>query len=455
MVLFQHPYHPNLNITIYDLIFVPVIILLVYLFAKNRQDKKLKTESHYKYFANAITLRVFVSVLFALTVLFFYPGDSMAYFRNVNSFNNLFFIDPSKYFDILLHGNRPEYWSYFNQETGYPAYYMWRDPNAIFVARLYSPLLILTYKNYIISSVITGLIGFSGLWKLYELFCKLYSGMEGKFAIAILFFPSVLFWSSGLMKDTITISAMGWIVYSFYNFAIIKKFKIKYLISLITASVLIINIKAYIFVALLPGLFIWFFFDQIKRIKSNAFKFIVAPLLIALIGFLFLFFTSSLSTSLGVYGDINRSIEQAQTIQQDLTRAEQYGENYYDIGEITATPMGIISLAPIAIVSGIFRPFIWEASNPFILLAGLENTFLIVFLVYLIFKTGLLGFFRKIMQDPILIFSFCFVILFGFGIGLASANFGALVRYKIPLLPLFISILFIINNGIKKAKVKT
>ena len=104
MVLFQHPYHPNLNITIYDLIFVPVIILLVYLFAKNRQDKKLKTESHYKYFANAITLKVIVSVLFALTVLFFYPGDSMAYFQNINCLNNVitsYSIHYTKLYDIL------------------------------------------------------------------------------------------------------------------------------------------------------------------------------------------------------------------------------------------------------------------------------------------------------------------------------------------------------------------
>ena len=55
-------------------------------------------------------------------------------------------------------------------------------------------------------------------------------------------------------------------------------------------------------------------------------------------------------------------------------------------------------------------------------------------------------------KDPMLIFAFSFIIIFGFGVGLASANFGALVRYKIPLLPLFVAGLIVLFEKHKTTK---
>jgi hypothetical protein len=49
-----------------------------------------------------------------------------------------------------------------------------------------------------------------------------------------------------------------------------------------------------------------------------------------------------------------------------------------------------------------------------------------------------------------LIFAFSFTIIFAFGVGLATANFGALVRYKIPMLPFFVGGLFVLMEKGKK-----
>ena len=67
-----------------------------------------------------------------------------------------------------------------------------------------------------------------------------------------------------------------------------------------------------------------------------------------------------------------------------------------------------------------------------------------------------MGFFRHIIQKPILIFSFFFSIAFAFSVGLATSNFGALVRYKIPCIPFFVASLFIVNylENERKRKVK-
>lgn len=452
MVLYQHWYDTRINITILDIVFLIFILAIVYIYAKAVSTRKIKTEPYYKYFTNALIIKVFAGVVFAAITMMFYPGDTFEYFKTINSINKLLLQEPSKYVDILLQGPKPEFWSYFTPETGYPAYYMWRDPNTVLVSRIFSPFMLLTSGSFIISTVLAAIIGFTGLWKLYLVFCNLYPGLEKKFAYAILYFPSVLFWSSGILKDTLTIAAVGWIVYSFYNFAILRKIKIKYILVIIIASFLIINIKAYIFAALVPGLLVWLFFKQLSNIKSGFIKFIVSPFLIIAVLFGFTLIMNSVSDDMGAYGDVNQAIEKAQITQQDLIRSEQYGENYYDIGKFEATPMGILKKAPISIISGVFRPFIWEAKNPFVLLAALEGSFLIGFLLFIIFKTGLIQFFRNIFKDPMLIFAFSFIIIFGFGVGLASANFGALVRYKIPLLPLFVAGLIVLAQKFKTKK---
>lgn len=452
MIIFQHEYHPDLNLSLYDFFLIPLLMLFVYMFAVYVRTKNIKNHPYYKYFTKAIMIKVVVSVIFAATVLVFYPGDSMAYFRNINCLNKLLFVDSAKYCDILLNGPKPEYWSYFNQDTGYPAGYMWRDSNAIFVARLYSPIMLITYNNYILSTIFAGLVGFSGIWKLYELFCRLYPHLTKQFAFAILFFPSLIFWSAGLMKDTLTMAAIGWFIYSFYYFAIQRKYRLRHVVVIIISAVIVINIKAYIFAAIIPGLFVWFFFGQLNSIKSNVLKLLIAPVLALIVVGVFSLVLSQLAETMGEYGSVETALQKAQLTQQDLTRSEQYGENYYDIGKFEATPTGVLRKFPIATVSGIFRPFIWEASNPFMLLAGFESLFTLLFLIYAVYKTGLIIFFKNVLSDPILIFSFTFIIIFGFGVGLATANFGALVRYKIPLLPFFLSSLFILASRLNEIK---
>ena len=443
MIIYQHWFDYAIGITIWDVIGVLFIGGIVFLWARQKTSGKNK-ETYYKYLPNAIIIKVLAAIVFAIISMLFYPGDNLEYYKYVKRLNTMLLTNNLHYFDIIFNGNQKEYWSYVTNEIGYPAWYMWRDPNAMFVPRIFAPLMVFTYKSFILSTIIAALIGFSGLWKFFIVFCKLYPGMEKKFAIAILYFPSVLFWSSGILKDTLTISALGWLVYAFYNSAILRKFKLKYIIAIVISAIIIINIKSYIFAALVPGLLVWLFFKQLSSIKSGVVKFIVTPILGIVVVGGFALLMSNLSGEMGAYGDVDKSLEQAKIIQEDLKRAEQYGENYYDIGEFEATPTGVLSKAPIAIISGIFRPFIWEARNPFVLLAALESLFMMSMLIFAFYKGGLIKSFKNIFNDPMLIFTFSFTIIFGFGVGLATANFGALVRYKIPMLPFFVGGLFVL-----------
>jgi hypothetical protein len=269
--------------------------------------------------------------------------------------------------------------------------------------------------------------------------------MEKKFSWAILFMPSLLFWGSAILKDTITFSAACWVTYCIYQIFIIKNNRIKYSIYLVIASIVIISIKAYIFVALVPGATIWILYDRIKSIKSAFFRILIAPLIIG-IGILgSSFLLSSLGSSLGAYGSIDKAIDKALVTKNDLTR-DAYGQNSFDIGEMDGSIGSIISKFPIALTAGLFRPFLWDVRNPVMLISALENTFLILLTFRVFFRLGPIKVFRTIFSNPLLIFSFVFVIFFSFSVGLSTANFGALVRYKIPSIPFFMGLLMILDE---------
>jgi hypothetical protein len=153
---------------------------------------------------------------------------------------------------------------------------------------------------------------------------------------------------------------------------------------------------------------------------------------------------SLFSDSLGIYSNSKNLIKKAKVTQQDLIRGEQYGSNYYNIGEFDESYTGVLSKSPEAIIAGLFRPFIWEANNPVMLVSGIENFLFLIFTIYMGIYMGPFRIIRIISKDPLLFFSLTFAVIFAFSVGLSTANYGAMVRYRIPALPFFINGLILI-----------
>lgn len=117
----------------------------------------------------------------------------------------------------------------------------------------------------------------------------------------------------------------------------------------------------------------------------------------------------------------------------------------YSLGEATTSIPGLAARFPLAVNVTLFRPYIWEINGPIMLQAALES--IVVFFITLItlFKVGPGGFVRYSLKDPMLAFALSFGILYAFGVGVTSNNFGALVRYKIPAIPLYLCALYILR----------
>ena len=400
--------------------------------------------------------KIFGGIGLGLIYTYYYEGggDTTAYHSGAAALVNLFFKDIESYFTILFGEIKYENYSLFDPSTGYPNWTMYRDPKTFFVIRLLHPLSFLCLKYYFPTTILIACLSYTGIWQLFKLFCEYYPKLTKQFAISILFMPSVIFWGSGFLKDSTTIAAAGWFTYSVYSIFIVKRKVPFHILAIAVSAFLLVSIKPYIFVALMPGALLWAGFDKIQSVKNDLVRVMIVPMVLALtIGLIGLIF-SQVGGEFSKWGSPDALMELAATNQEDLRRG-QYGDHYFNLGEFEPTFAGVIVKAPQAIVATLFRPFIWEAGNVVMLLSAFENIYILFLTLYVLFKTKIFGAIRLIRKIPLLSFALTFSIFFAFAVGLSTANFGALVRFKIPMIPFFLSSLFILVHHIEEAKIST
>jgi len=94
--------------------------------------------------------------------------------------------------------------------------------------------------------------------------------------------------------------------------------------------------------------------------------------------------------------------------------------------------------SPWALISGLFRPFVWEADNALKLIASLEN--LVVLILCVSSAPRARSFFQapnKLSTLSVVVFSVLLCIF----LALSTPNFGSLARYKVGFLPFFVFLL--------------
>ena len=116
----------------------------------------------------------------------------------------------------------------------------------------------------------------------------------------------------------------------------------------------------------------------------------------------------------------------------------------YTLGDLDGSWQNMIKLAPGAVNVTLFRPYLWEVSNPLMALSAIEGLITFIFTLLVLFRVG--------TQIPHyvraeVIFCLVFTIIFAFGVGVSTFNFGTLSRYKIPMLPFYWSALAIIYTS--------
>lgn len=435
--------------TTLDFVLMPFYLFVIYFIANAFKSRNISSSSDYEFFVKGIMVKCIAAIGFCLIYTKYYDGgDTTAYFDGAYRVMKLSFYEFDSFFNIMMDDRGPDLFRSLNRyDLCCPQYV--KDGNSFAVVRYTAPLALIGSFTYYNTSIVLAAISFSGPWKLFRLFASYYPEAKKQIAIAILYVPSVLFWGSGVSKDTYTFAAACWFTWSIYKVFIKKESITVNIIILLISSWLIISIKPYIFVSLLPGTLIWISFKRISAIKNVILKTLFAPVILIL-GFVAIStLMSSLSDKLGSFSDIDKAAKKAQVTNEDLKR-DVYGKNSFDLGTFDGSPASLAKIFPLAIFTGLFRPILWESSNIVMLISALENAFLLFVFLKTLLMARFFKFFKFIINDPLLLFCFLFSIFFAGSVGIATSNFGALVRYKIPCIPFFLATLYIMQYKIKK-----
>jgi hypothetical protein len=129
------------------------------------------------------------------------------------------------------------------------------------------------------------------------------------------------------------------------------------------------------------------------------------------------------------------------------------GGSVYSLGDsFDDSFTGMLGKFPLAVNVTLFRPYIWESKNIVMFISSLESSYFMLFTLSIIFRLGVYETYKIIKANNVLIFSFVFSLVFAYAVGISTNNFGTLVRYKIPLIPFYLSSLYILESFITHFK---
>ena len=431
-----------------DLILFPLYLLLFNLFFSWRRkyitDPVLK-----KYHKQGFWIKVTGTLAFTIFHTVFSPGNDSTglYYTEGVNIARLISADFSNIKLIMMPGTEFDQTLLFDPyNSGY-----FRNDSNFFVTRLVTILSFFSFRSYIVINLFFSLISFSGVWKLYRFFYEQYPHLHKKLAIAILYLPTLVFWSSGILKDPLSIGFLGWMTYSLYRVSFKKQIIKNLLIAFFSAYVVVI-VKSYILVSYLPFFIFYIVLSNFNRIKRASLKVAVFFGLILFGSLGFFVVADKLQEELGnlALDKLSESVKKQQTT---FINISDIAESSFSLGvEFDGSNTSLIKMAPAAIIATFYRPYLWESKKVSTLLSSLESLTLMIFTLYVFLKAGPFLFFKSIFTHSMVMFCFFFSVLFALFVGATTLNFGTLVRYKIPCMPFYIIALVLIQEIYKKRK---
>ncbi len=259
-------------------------------------------------------------------------------------------------------------------------------------------------------------------------------------AIAALFVPSFVFWSSGLIKEAVVVAGFGWSFYGLHLW-IREGRPVPGGALLMAGAALMLLIKPYILFPFVLAASSWYYWARsLKRGRVR-----IRPAHFALAAVLGVGGVVLLGRYFPEYAIDNFTAQTSHLQQLGRRGGSAFGLG----GEIPGTLVGQFAYAPAALFTSLFRPLIFEVHNIPALVNAVETTVLIVLFARILFTRNLGKVRRQIAENPLLVFCVVFVMAFGIAVGLASSNLGTLSRYRSPLLPFFVVLLFVLGKPLR------
>ncbi len=383
------------------------------------------------YYWPALIVKVLAGITLGLLYTYYYSvGDTFQYFYDGTRLATLAQDDVRTYFTFLWSGDE--------------SFGVWTSleltvPRALFLVKIVSVLCFITLNNYWIISLYFSLASFYGAWLLVRQIVALSPSSKQAAVVAFLFFPSVVFWSSGLIKESLAMASLFFICSLFINAWQKKNLKLIEWTFMLVSFWILWNLKYYYLAVFLPtamtGLVLHFFVFPFLKTK----KIIVRLMVWSIVFTMLLIVVSFIHPNFYPRQFLEVIVSNNQTFVQQSDPHDVI--QYYNL---QPTALSILINSPWALFSGLFRPFVWEAKTIFQFLVAAENA-----IVFLLTISALLRW-KEWLQSPLRLLVFSIVVyatILCVFLALSTPNFGTLVRFKVGFLP-FLLLVILIDNPI-------
>ena len=415
-----------------------VIIISFFLVVKKFQVKNSRIS---KYYIPGLVLKLFGSLAFALIYTFYYRyGDTFIYFDGIKVLTELLYTKPNIWFKIIfLNAGEftPETYPYTSQIV------FFRENSVFTIIKIGSIINLFAFNNYFALSLLFATFSFICVWLLYTTFNVIAPYLYKYSATSIFFIPSIFFWSSGIIKDTIAFSLLSLLFYLLIKIFVRKKSILLNLAFLAIIIYLLAIIKFYVVLSIIGASALLLVAYYHNQIKNKLIRVSILPMSIIIIAVITIISIKYLSILNQNYAFENL-IETATTYQEEnLSIVEQAGVgSSYTLGQYDGSILGAVLLVFKSINATLFRPYLWEAYSIVMLANAIESLFILLLTLQVLFKVK--GIFER-LGKPIAVFCFTFALLVAAGVGFSTFNFGSLARYKIPCIPFYLIGLYYIK----------
>lgn len=265
--------------------------------------------------------------------------------------------------------------------------------------------------------------------------------------VGCLWVPSVVFWSSALLKEPVAVVGLGLLIYGGHALATRRR-PVVGLVLFALGGLLAGPVKPYLLGPFGLAVGVWFYLDgprpallrRIRQLRPGAF--IVGA------GFATIFIVFLVR----LFPELNPSDLAEQTANMQAGVEKTHGGSDYSIGDPEARSFsGQLRFLPVSLLTALFRPTVLDVHNAQSAVNALETTTITILLVVALVRSGPVGAVRVVFRSPVLGFCAIYVLGLAIGVGLGTTNLGTLSRYRMPLMPFFVTLAAVLASRESRA----
>lgn len=351
-------------------------------------------------------------------------ADVFKYFDDSAHMFKALYTEPADYFRMVFGiGNDTEafWWKYYkdmnNWERAFESNF-YNDSHTII--RFNAVVRLISFGEIHVHTVVAAFLAFTGLVGIYRAFVASLLGLERVLMVVVFLLPSVLFWASGVIKESLLFFGLGLLLYQVTNF-LVGRWRWWDPFLLLFTVVMLFFLKFYVLLSLIPALVLLAWARGAIR-PALWLKTVLVYGSFILIG---------LNLHLVLPGwDILGILTMKQRDFVGLALLMDSGS--FVMPTLLLPDVWLFaSQAPYALYIALLGPMVHGGGGALGLIAAVENAGFVLFVLgCLVFHKP----WRKV--DHALFFSILFyVLLLALIIGYTTPVMGAVVRYRTPLLP--------------------